>query len=345
MSLSKFIDLELEQQFQEQYRNTDQLHRLKVKLNLTLEFQPAVNSAGIDPDARHDANLDISERYPIEKLVNENGISLEVTGKVGPFAIRVSKWNFDVTDLDKGTYSEILCGFGFAVDNKKPEYLPESNTLVDPSIRDGNSWVVTDKKGTNYVFDQNGNAKWQLSMAESIQGREMSLVDTAFGKEKTTDDTGLMFISIQVFVKSVLWRGCKPADEGNAPKPILARIGYGEGCTTYSRPSNYKFAKMSQIWTIPFRCYTDNVFQPMQAPVSAATILSAKDIVAETPIKAEQRNEFRASLAPVVKTEQELAIEALRLQLAAEESPEVKRQKMMEGKIPLSGNFCIPKPK
>ena len=342
-SVSNSIQLELKQQFSTDHYNTSHKHDCRAKLNLTFEVLKAADSHSMSVEDRLVANEANPFRFPIKKTIDADGnIALEIEGKPGPIAFCIKDWKFESVDMSKGMWTEVLLGFGFSVDNKKPEYIASTNQLKNQQERDGTAWVVTQKEGKNYVFDQNGGGKYQFALGRSIQDGAMSTTDVAFGKEKTTDNTGLMFLSIQIFERAVTYRSVTRSDDGPGVKPVLARFGYGHTCNTPSKTTNFKFAKNSQIWTIPMRFYIN---EPIPATVPRLYDHDAM-IVAETPVKAKKRDQLEVHLGIAdERTEQDIAIDLIKEQFSVGESTEVKRQKMLKGEIPLIGNFVIPKPK
>ena len=115
----------------------------------------------------------------------------------GPLVIKVG--DISISGKDDYNYDYAI---GFAVDNSMPEYTTDMSTTPYNIERDGTLWTIPANNGDSYKFDQNPHAKYQWMAKRAMDiGYEPTEEELKLGMEKTSENTGLIYITFMVFKK------------------------------------------------------------------------------------------------------------------------------------------------
>ena len=115
----------------------------------------------------------------------------------GPLVIKLG--DISISGKDDYNYDYAV---GFAVDNSMPEYTTDMSTIPYNIERDGTLWTIPANKGDSYKFDQNPNAKYQWMAKRAMDiGYEPTEEELKLGMEKTSENTGLIYLTFMVFKK------------------------------------------------------------------------------------------------------------------------------------------------
>jgi hypothetical protein len=214
-----------------------------------------------------------NKSYEIETLNTDDTESYYVIAEEGPIVIKIE--NPDIYSRYNNNFDYAL---GFAVDFDEPEYLEQSHITPFNIDRDGVMWSIPIQepwKPNSSVFYQNGKAKYQWTTSRSkAMGEELTDDDKELGIEKTSENTGMMYLTFMVLCKEkeivqekVIMRsgggatrsgGGATRSGGGATRSIgegsvAGRVGYGNSASTSSVASTFKYAKHTKRYVIPVR--------------------------------------------------------------------------------------------
>ena len=227
-----------------------------------------------------------NKSYEIETLETDDAESYYVIAEEGPIVIKIE--NPDIYSRYDNNCDYAL---GFAVDFEEPDYLEESHITPFNIDRDGVMWSIPIQepwKQHSSVFYQNGKAKYQWTTSRiKAMGEELTVDDKELGIEKTSENTGMMYLTFMVLSKEKeivqekeITRSCGMRSggtrsggatrgggeggdsEGGATRSITrtigegsvaGRVGYGNSASTSSVASTFKYAKHTTRYVIPVR--------------------------------------------------------------------------------------------
>ena len=224
-----------------------------------------------------------NKSYEIETLETDDAESYYVITEEGPIVIKIE--NPDIYSRYDNNCDYAL---GFAVDFDEPDYLEESHITPFNIDRDGVMWSIPIQepwKPNSSVFYQNGKAKYQWTTSRiKAMGEELTGDDKELGIEKTSENTGMMYLTFMVLSKEKeivqekeITRSCGMRSggmrsggatrgggdsEGGATRSITrtigegsvaGRVGYGNSASTSSVASTFKYAKHTKRDVIPVR--------------------------------------------------------------------------------------------
>jgi len=208
-----------------------------------------------------------NKSYEIETLDTGDAESYYVIADEGPLVIKIE--NLDIYSRYNNNYDYAL---GFAVDFDEPEYFEDSNITPFNIDRDGVMWSIpvqeSWKPSNSSVFYQNGKAKyqWTTSRAKAM-GEELTEDEKELGVEKTSETTGMMYLTFMVFSKEKevvqekeimrggggMTRSSGGGTRGGGEGSVAGRVGYGNSASTSSVASTFKYAKNTLRLIIPVR--------------------------------------------------------------------------------------------
>ena len=150
--------------------------------------------------------------------------------------------------------------------------------------RDGVMWSIpvqeSWKPNNGSVFYQNGKAKYQWTTSRSkAMDEELAEDDKELGIEKTSENTGMVYLTFMVLCKEKeivqekeIMRGGATRSGGGATRSgggvsrgstgvtrtigegsVAGRVGYGNSASTSSVASTFKYAKNTKRYVIPVR--------------------------------------------------------------------------------------------
>ena len=232
----------------------------KINVSFTLSFGKGNDSAVY----KYESDLkQIIKSYDIESIETEDTKSYYVIADEGPIVIKIE--NLDIYSRYNNNYDYAL---GFAVDFDEPEYFEDSNITPFNIDRDGVMWSIpvqeSWKPNNGSVFYQNGKAKyqWTTSRAKAM-GEELTEDEKELGVEKTSETTGMMYLTFMVLSKEKevaqeqeIMRGAtRGATRGASGigDSVAGRVGYGNSASTSSVASTFKYAKNTSRLVIPVR--------------------------------------------------------------------------------------------
>jgi len=241
----------------------------KINVGFTLSFGKGNDSAVY----KNESDLkQIIKSYDIESIETEDNVSYYVIADEGPIVIKIE--NLDIYSRYNNNCDYAL---GFAVDFDEPEYFEDSNITPFNIDRDGVMWSIpvqeSSRPNNSSVFYQNGKAKyqWTTSRAKAM-GEELTEDEKELGVEKTSETTGMMYLTFMVFSKEKevaqeqeitrsatrsISRGATRGTSGGATRGIgdsvAGRVGYGNSASTSSVASTFKYAKNTSRLVIPVR--------------------------------------------------------------------------------------------
>jgi hypothetical protein len=214
---------------------------------------------------------EFTNKYQVETTENDDSKYYYIIAEEGPLVIKID--NLDIYSNYSNNYEYAL---GFAVDFEEPEYLNESHYTPFNVDRDGVMWSIPVKKPYEYTSDyektfyQNAKAKyqWTASRAKNM-GEELTEEEKELGIEKTTESTGLMYLSFMVLHKEKevvqeheitrsISRGPSRGPSCGVTRSITdysvaGRVGYGHSATSSSVTSTFKYANNTARVVIPIR--------------------------------------------------------------------------------------------
>lgn len=241
----------------------------KINVSFTLSFGKGNDSAVY----KYESDLkQIIKSYDIESIETEDNVSYYVIADVGPLVIKIE--NLDIYSRYNNNYDYAL---GFAVDFDEPEYFEDSNITPFNIDRDGVMWSIpvqeSSRPNNSSVFYQNGKAKyqWTTSRAKAM-GEELTEDEKELGVEKTSETTGMMYLTFMVFSKEKevaqeqeIMRGATRSISSGATRgasggatrgigdSVAGRVGYGNSASTSSVASTFRYAKNTSRLVIPVR--------------------------------------------------------------------------------------------
>lgn len=237
------------------------------KLSFKIEFGKGIDSSIDNSDNR--LKYSNKDKYQINKLEFDNGnINYKVIGYEGPIVTKIS--NICIVNNNEDSDYDYKYGIGFALDKEKPEYLNNISSEPYNIKRDGNMWHVSGNDNKEWGFDQNANAKYQLNIKfAKNENEELTDIEEKYGIEKTTNITGLFFITItivecknlKVVYKSATRGATRGVTRGGSDTTRSAysnaRVGYGNEATTSSKKSEFNYIDVPKI-IIPIRFKINN---------------------------------------------------------------------------------------
>ena len=141
-----------------------------------------------------------NKSYEIETLETDDAESYYVIAEEGPIVIKIE--NPDIYSRYNNNCDYAL---GFAVDFEEPDYLEQSHITPFNIDRDGVMWSIPIQepwKPNSSVFYQNGKAKYQWTTSRiKAMGEELTEDDKELGIEKTSENTGMMYLTFMVLSK------------------------------------------------------------------------------------------------------------------------------------------------
>jgi hypothetical protein len=215
-----------------------------------------------------------NKSYEIETLETDDAESYYVITEEGPIVIKIE--NPDIYSRYNNNCDYAL---GFAVDFDEPDYLEESHITPFNIDRDGVMWSIPIQepwKPNSSVFYQNGKAKYQWTTSRiKAMGEELTGDDKELGIEKTSENTGMMYLTFMVLSKEKeivqekeITRSCSMRSggmrggDGGVTRSITrnigegsvaGRVGYGNSASTSSVASTFKYAKHTKRYVVPVR--------------------------------------------------------------------------------------------
>ena len=211
---------------------------------------------------------EFTTEYMVETVENDSSKHYYVAAQEGPLLVRIE--NLDIYSRYNNNCDYAL---GFAVDFEEPEYLEQSNYTPFNIDRDGVMWSIPVEelwKGSSpSVFYQNAKAKYQWTTSRAkCMGEELAEDEKEVGVEKTSETTGLMYLSFMILSKEKevvqereITRSCNMRSGGVSrsitrsiiPDTVAGRVGYGHAATSSSVASTFKYAKHTTRVVIPVR--------------------------------------------------------------------------------------------
>ena len=184
----------------------------------------------------------------------------------GPLVIKLG--NISIVGKDDYNYDYAV---GFAVDNILPEYTTERSTIPYNIERDGTLWTIPANDGNSYYFDQNPNGRYQWVAKRAMDiGYEPTEEELDIGMEKTSESTGLLYLTFMVFKKPrhvEVTRGATRGASRGATRGATrggdqiesdaARFGYGNEASTSSKKSEFEYAENTERYVLPIRLRID----------------------------------------------------------------------------------------
>jgi hypothetical protein len=235
-----------------------------INVGFTLSFGKGNDSALY----KYESDLkQIIKSYDIESIETEDNVSYYVIADEGPIVIKIE--NLDIYSRYNNNCDYAL---GFAVDFDEPEYLEKSHITPFNIDRDGVMWSIpvqeSFRPNNGSVFYQNGKAKyqWTTSRAKAM-GEELTEDEKELGVEKTSETTGMMYLTFMVFSKEKevaqekeimrggggMMRSSGGATRSGGGGSVAGRVGYGNSASTSSVASTFKYAKHTKRHIIPVR--------------------------------------------------------------------------------------------
>ncbi len=211
---------------------------------------------------------DFTTEYKIETVENDISKHYYVAADEGPLLVKIE--NLDIYSRYNNNCDYAL---GFAVDFEEPEYLEQSNYTPFNIDRDGVMWSIPVQeswKGSSpNVFYQNAKARYQWTTSRAkYMGEELTEDEKELGVEKTSETTGLMYLSFMILSKEKevvqereITRSCNMRSGGVSrsitrsiiPDTVAGRVGYGHAASSSSVASTFKYAKHTTRLVIPVR--------------------------------------------------------------------------------------------
>jgi len=203
-----------------------------------------------------------STSYDIEVYENKTDEDYmkgyRVVAKEGPLVIRLD--NITINSNNTSNYDYAI---GFALDNNEPHYSNNWETIPNNIERDGTLWTIPANTNTYYNFDQNPKGKYQWVSKRALElNYEPSQEENVLGMEKTTEKTGLIYLTFMVFHKNKvitqlvcegITRGGGATRGGTPQNSSAARFGYGNETESASSKSNFKFVNGTEKYVLPIR--------------------------------------------------------------------------------------------
>jgi hypothetical protein len=199
-----------------------------------------------------------TDNYTVEVYESGEGdnytMGYRVVTNEGPLVIKLG--NISIVGKDDYNYDYAV---GFALDNSLPEYTTERSTIPYNIERDGTLWTIPANDDNSYNFDQNPNGRYQWVAKRAMDiGYEPTKEELEIGMEKTSEGTGLIYLTFMVFKKPrhvEVTRGATRGATrgGNQMESDAARFGYGNEASTSSRKSDFEYAENTERYVLPIR--------------------------------------------------------------------------------------------
>ncbi len=231
-------------------------------IDFNINFGKGIDSA-IEKNEKVRKNY--STEFPVEVFESGSGETYNkgyrVIGHRGAVVINLSNIKINEYPINNN-YEYAL---GFAVDNKKPEYSSDSVTLPNNIERDGTLWTIPANDRQSYKFDQNpkGKYQWVIQNAADI-GYEPTAEEYELGFEKSSETTGLIYITFMIFRKrienteSVTRDVTRGVTKGATRGSSAARFGYGNEAESSSKKSEFEWATGTEKYVLPIRFRIEN---------------------------------------------------------------------------------------
>jgi len=182
-----------------------------------------------------------------------------VVANEGPLVIKIDNITINSNDASKYDYA-----IGFALDNNEPQYSNNWETTPNNIDRDGTLWNIPANSKTGYSFDQNPRGKYQWVSKRALDmNYEPSPEEKVLGFEKTTENTGLIYLTFMVFhkikvinydvSKGISRGGGATRGSGTQQNSSAARFGYGNETESASSKSDFKFVEGTEKYVLPVR--------------------------------------------------------------------------------------------
>ena len=211
-----------------------------------------------------------TDNYTIEVYESGEGDNYtkgyRVVTNEGPLVIKLG--NISIVGKDDYNYDYAV---GFALDNNMPEYSTERSTIPYNIERDGTLWTIPANDGNSYNFDQNPNGRYQWVAKRAMDiGYEPTEEELELGMEKTSEGTGLIYLTFMVFKKPRhvevtrgvtrgatrgITRGATRGATrgGDQMESDAARFGYGNEANSASKKSDFEYAGNTERYVLPVR--------------------------------------------------------------------------------------------
>jgi hypothetical protein len=209
---------------------------------------------------------EFTNKYQVETIDNDDSKCYYVIAEEGPLLIKIDNLIID-SRYNKNKYDYAI---GFAVDFEEPEYFGEEHYTPFNIERDGVMWSIPAKEDyvpSERTFYQNAKAKYQWNTARAKDiGVELTEDEKELGIEKTSETTGLLYMTFMVLCKEkevvqerVITRGCNMRGCGSGvsrsaiTNSVAGRVGYGHSASSSSTASTFSYAKYTSRQVIPVR--------------------------------------------------------------------------------------------
>lgn len=207
-----------------------------------------------------------TENYNIEVYESGEGDTYmkgyRVITNEGPLVINLRNISIISKDDNYNDYA-----IGFAIDNSAPEYVSERSTIPFNIERDGTLWTIPANDYNDYKFDQNPNADYQWVAKRALDADyEPTQEELELGMEKTSESTGLIFITLMVFKKPKITEPTRGVTRGvtrgitrgatrggDQMESDAARFGYGNKASSSSKVSDFEYAENTERYVLPVR--------------------------------------------------------------------------------------------
>jgi len=197
---------------------------------------------------------EFTNKYQVETIDNDDSKCYYVIAEEGPLLIKIDNLNID-SRYNKDKYDYAI---GFAVDFEEPEYFCEEHYSPFNIERDGVMWSIQAKEDyvpSERTFYQNAKAKYQWNTARAKDiGVELTEDEKELGIEKTSETTGLLYMTFMVLCKEkevvqerVITRCSRVS------RSVAGRVGYGHSASSSSTKSTFSYAKYTSRQVIPVR--------------------------------------------------------------------------------------------
>lgn len=202
---------------------------------------------------------EFTNKYQVETIDNDDSKCYYVIAEEGPLLIKIDNLNID-SRYNKNKYDYAI---GFAVDFEEPEYFGEEHYTPFNIDRDGVMWSIPVKEDCTpceRTFYQNAKAKYQWNTARAKDiGVELTEDEKELGIEKTSETTGLLYMTFMVLCKEkevvqerVITRG-SGVSRSAITNSVAGRVGYGHSASSSSTKSAFSHAKYTSRQVIPVR--------------------------------------------------------------------------------------------
>lgn len=202
---------------------------------------------------------EFNNKYQVETIDNDDSKCYYVIAEEGPLLIKIDNLNIN-SRYNKDKYDYAI---GFAVDFEEPEYFSEEHYTPFNIERDGVMWSIPVKEDCTpceRTFYQNAKAKYQWNTARAKDiGVELTEDENELGIEKTSETTGLLYMTFMILSKEkevvqerVITRG-SGVSRSAITNSVAGRVGYGHSASSSSTKSTFTYAKYTSRQVIPVR--------------------------------------------------------------------------------------------